>query len=103
MIFCVSKILPPFFTNFYLYLFEFGSSGALKYHETERIIDDLFAINYANEFSNFCKYICPKEFELNIEHQGTHASFLSLDISTKDGMFIYKLYKIRLKISLLNS
>ena len=43
------------------------------------------AINDANKFSKVCKYIYPKQFELNIEHQDTHASFLKLDISIDDG------------------
>ena len=32
---------------------------------------------------------------LKIEHSGSHASFLNLDISIKDGIFIYKLFDKR--------
>ena len=41
------------------------------------------------------KEIYPDELELKVEHSGSHASFLNLDISIKDGIFIYKLFDKR--------
>ena len=32
---------------------------------------------------------------MRVEHSGTHATFLNLDITVKDGMFIYKLFDKR--------
>ena len=50
------------------------------------------------EFFNYFKYIYPKELELKIEHQGTHAtSHVNFDISIEDIMFIYKLNEERNK------
>ena len=34
----------------------------------------------------------PGELELKLEHVGTHATFLDLDIEIEDGMFVYKLF-----------
>ena len=39
-----------------------------KYHGIGRFIDDLYAINNGNEFSNFLQYIYPKELESKVEH-----------------------------------
>ena len=39
--------------------------------------------------------IYPDELELKVEHSGSHASFLNLDISIKDGIFVYKLFDKR--------
>ena len=32
---------------------------------------------------------------MKVEHSGTHATFLNLDITVKDGVFIYKLFDMR--------
>lgn len=37
----------------------------------------------------FCD-ICPKELELKVEHYDDHATFLNLDITIEQGIFIYK-------------
>ena len=39
--------------------------------------------------------IYPKELELKLEHQGSNAKFLDLDIEIKDGVFVYKLFDKR--------
>ena len=39
--------------------------------------------------------IYPEELELKVEHSGNHASFLNLDITIKDGIFVYKLFDKR--------
>ena len=36
--------------------------------------------------------IYPAELDLKCEHQGQHATYLDLDISIVDGVYIYKLY-----------
>ena len=40
----------------------------------------------------FAIYIYPKEVELNVEHQGDHATFLNFDITIKEETFTYKLF-----------
>ena len=68
---------------------------ARHFHSTKRFIDDLCAINDGNLFQSVYREIYPDELELKIEHAGSHASFLNLDISIKDGIFVYKLFDKR--------
>ena len=37
----------------------------------------------------------PKELELKVKHPGDHAMFLSLEITKKEGTFIYMLFDKR--------
>ena len=74
------------------------STRAYKYHATSRFIDDLCAINDDGEFSKSFKYIYPVELDLKLEHSGTHATFLDLDIKIEDGIFVYKLFDKRDKL-----
>ena len=94
----------PFWANLHLYSSENKfisklrsqrSNRAFLYHGVMRFIDDLCAINDGGDFAESFKEIYPKELELKIEHQGTHATFLDLDISLIDGKFIYKEYDKR--------
>ena len=94
----------PFWANLFLYqyehrylsqLIEEDKVKARHFHSTKRFIDDLCAINDGNLFQSVHEQIYPAELELKIEHFGTHASFLNLDISIKDGIFIYKLFDKR--------
>ena len=94
----------PFWANLYLYHYEkeymdtsihINKSKALKFHGVYRFIDDLCAINDAGEFSRSHRDIYPSVLELKMEHQGQHATFLDLDISIKDGIFVYKLFDKR--------
>ena len=94
----------PFWANLFLYFFESAyvqtlisssSPVAFKFGGTGRFIDDLCALNDGGEFAKRHKDIYPKELKLKVEHQGTHASFLDLDITIKDGIFVYKLYDKR--------
>ena len=39
--------------------------------------------------------IYPKDLELKVDHQSEHATFLNLDITIKEGMFVYKLFDKR--------
>ena len=52
-------------------------------------------LNDGGEFGRSFHNIYPNELELKCEHQGSHATFLDLDISIIDGIFVYKLYDKR--------
>ena len=94
----------PFWANLFLYQFEqrymsdLISTDKVKarhFHSTKRFIDDLCAINDGNLFGTVYKDIYPEELELKLEHSGTHASFLNLDITINEGIFVYKLFDKR--------
>ena len=51
--------------------------------------------NDGGEFAKSFENIYPKELKLKCEHQGSHATFLDLDIEIKDGVFHYKLFDKR--------
>ena len=94
----------PFWANLFLYHFESkyiqlliseGSNRAFKYHATSRFIDDLIAINDGKEFYQSFKKIYPSQLELKLEHHGSHATFLDLDITIREGVFVYKLFDKR--------
>ena len=68
---------------------------ACHFHATKRFIDYLGTLNDGDVFSDVCKTICLPELQLKIEHSGTHATFLNLDITVKDGVFIYKIFDKR--------
>ena len=55
----------------------------------KRFIDDLCAINDDKFFKSF-KNIPPKELELKLEHKETF--FINLGFTTKDNIFIFKLF-----------
>ena len=81
-------------------LISLGSQRAYKYHRTRKFIDDLHEVNGGNEFSNLFKNIYFEELELELKHQGPHATFLDFDITIKDNVFIYKLFDKRDKFLL---
>ena len=94
----------PFWANLFLYTYEqeyisntikSDSVKARHFHSTKRFIDDLCAINDGGVFGRSFKDIYPEELDLKIEHSGQHASFLNLDITIEDGIFVYKLYDKR--------
>ena len=94
----------PFWANLFLYAYEsrFMSDlmttdkvKARHFHSTKRFIDDLCALNDGGEFGRVYRDIYPNELDLKVEHSGVHASFLNLDITIKDGIFVYKLYDKR--------
>ena len=41
------------------------------------------------------KDIYPPELQLKVERSGNHATFLNLDITVKDGVFVYKIFDKR--------
>ena len=94
----------PFWANLFLYHYENNfitkigsqkSNRGFKYHAVMRFIDDLCAINDGGEFGKSFNEIYPPELELKVEHEGSHATFLDLDISIAGDRFIYKLYDKR--------
>ena len=87
----------PFWANLFLYTYEneylpeLISNDKVKachFHATKRFIDDLGTLNDAGAFNDVYKDICSPELQLKVEHSGTHATFLNLDITVKDGLFI---------------
>ena len=94
----------PFWANLFLYAYESNYMSELinldkvkarHFHSTKRFIDDLCALNDGGVFGQVYKDIYPNELELKVEHSGSHASFLNLDITIKDGLFVYKLFDKR--------
>ena len=89
----------PFWANLFKYSYEeeyisslisFDKIKARHFHSTRHFIVDLYAINGKSIFD-----IYPKELEVKVGHQGDHATFLNLDLSIKEGTFIYKLFDKR--------
>ena len=68
---------------------------ARHFHATKRFIDDLGTLNGDRVFNDVYKDIYPPELQLKVEHSGTLATFINLDITVKDGVFIYKLFDKR--------
>ena len=94
----------PFWANLFLYSYEekyisnlisFNKVKARHFYSTKRFIDDLCALNDGGEFGKSFLDIYPEELELKVEHSGSHATFLNLDITIKEGIFVYKLYDKR--------
>ena len=94
----------PFWANLFLYTYEdefmsdLVSNDKVKarhFNSTKRFIDDLVAMNDGGKFGEVFKDIYPDELKLKIEHSGTHATFLNLDIEIENGIFVYKLFDKR--------
>ena len=94
----------PFWANLYLYYYEekhvtslmkTDSFRARLYKYAARFIDDQCNLNDSGQFKNACQSIYPPELHVKCEHEGQHATFLELDITVQDGMFIYKLFDKR--------
>ena len=94
----------PFWANLYLYHYECTYITTLsrteryrgfKFKHCFRFIDDACCINDQNEFENSYRDIYPDELQLKCEHKGNHATFLELDITIVDGIFVFKLYDKR--------
>ena len=94
----------PFWANLYLYSFESKFIKRLittepyrgfKFKHCFRFIDDLCIINDRGEFECSIQDIYPESLQLKCEHKGQHATFLELDILTKDGIMVHKLFDKR--------
>ena len=66
-----------------------------KFKNCFRFIDDACSLNDSEEFEKSHHEIYPKELILKSEHKGQHATFLDLDITIKDSIFVYKLFDKR--------
>ena len=94
----------PFWANLFLYTYENeymselisnDKVNARHFLATKRFIGDLGTLNNGGVFSDIYKDIYPPKLQLKIERCGTHATFLNLDITVKDGRFIYKRFDKR--------
>ena len=92
--FALGKPLSMLFKSKYIQeLIPKWSSHAYKFHGTSRFKDDLWKINDDSEFSS--PYIYSKQLELKLKHQGEHVTFLDLDKTIEDNIFVYKLLNKR--------
>ena len=67
---------------------------ARYFHSAMHFTDNRCLINDGGEFERSICNIYP-EFELKIEHQSDHATFLNLDITIRKGTFIHRLFDKR--------
>ena len=95
---------PPFWANLFLYTYEnecmseFISNNTVKahhFHATKCFIDYFGTLNDRGVFKDAYNDIYPPELQLKVGHSGTHAIFLNLDITVKDGVFVDKLFDKR--------
>ena len=94
----------PFWANLYLYYYEekhvstlmkSNRSLARRYKYAARFIDDQCNLNDCSQFKNTCHTIYPPELQVKCEHEGQHATFLELDITVNNDIFVYKLFDKR--------
>ncbi len=94
----------PFWANLHLYSYEYkfiknqikiNPRKAMKFRYAVRFIDDECNLNDGGEFGKSFQQIYPADLELKCEHQGSHATFLDLEITIENGIFIYKLFDKR--------
>ena len=94
----------PFWANLHLYSYEYkfikslmsvDKRRAMRFKYASRFIDDEKNLNDGGEFGRSFRSIYPPELELKCEHQGTHATFMDLEITIVDGIFVYKLFDKR--------
>ena len=94
----------PFWTNPFLcnyepkYIINLIRTNKLRgrrFHSTFRFIDDFFALNYGGEFGKGFLEIYPAKLELKMEHNGSHETFLDLDVSIDKCKFIHKMFDKR--------
>ena len=98
-----AKLFLYYFGSTYIQsLFSLNSLGTYNFHSFHRFIEDLCAINDRNKVSVSFKDIYPEELELKVEHWGTRSTFLDLNITIKEGMFMYKAFDKRESFSFFN-
>ena len=87
-----------FWANLSLYTYknEYKSELILKdknkarhFHATKHFVDDLGTLNDGSVFSDVYNGVYPPKLQLKVEQSGTHVTFLHLDITVKDGVFVY--------------
>ena len=94
----------PFWANLYLYHYEnmfvtklirTDRYRGFKFKNCFRFIDDACTLNDGGEFEQSYQEIYPHELQLKCEHKGSHATFLEMEITIKDNIFVYKLFDKR--------
>ena len=94
----------PFWANLHLYSYEYkfikslmktNPKLAMKFRFAVRFIDDECNLNDGGEFGRSFHLIYPEDLELKCEHQGSHATFLDLEINIENNIFVYKLFDKR--------
>ena len=94
----------PFWANLHLYVYECeyitnlmktDKVRARKFRYATRFIDDECNLNDEGEFGRSFHLIYPNDLQLKCEHEGSHATFLDLDITVINGIFVYKLFDKR--------
>ena len=95
----------PFWANLHLYSYECSfilsliksdKARAMKFENATRFIDDQCNLNDGGEFGRSFRDIYPSNLGIRCEHEGSHATFLELDITKMDsGIFVYKLFDKR--------
>ena len=94
----------PFWANLHLYSYEYkfikslmrtDKRKAMKFRYATRFIDDECNLNDGGEFGRSFHLIYPEDLELKCEHQGSHATFLDLDVTVINGIFVYRLFDKR--------
>ena len=68
---------------------------ARRYKYATRFIDDQCNLNDSSQFKSACETIYPPELQVKCEYEGQHATFLDLDITIQNGLFVYKLFDKR--------
>ena len=100
----LERDMAPFWANLHLYSYECefitslmrsDKGRAMKFRNASRFIDDECNLDDGGEFGRSFREIYPSELELKCEHEGSHATFLDLDINIVDGKFVYKLFDKR--------
>ena len=93
-----------FWANLYLYHYEnlfmmklirTDLYKGFKFNNAFRFIVDACTINDSDAFNEYYLEIYPSELQLQCEHIGDHATFLELDITIVDGIWLYKLFDKR--------
>ena len=90
----------PVWANHYLYNYESKCITNLvrtnklrgrNYDSDFQFVVDLCTFNDGGEFSEAFLEIYPRKLELKVGHNGSHATFLDLNIPIDKGKFIYKM------------
>ena len=71
---------------------ELISNGKVKirhFQGRKSFIHDLGTLNDGDVSNDVYKDIYPLELQLKVEHSGTHATFLNLEVTVKGGVFVY--------------
>ena len=91
-----ANLCPYHYENIFINkLIQTDRYRGFKIRNCFRFIDDACNINDNAEYQRSYAEIYPKELELKCEHEGKHATFLEIDITVQDDLFVYKLFDKR--------